>query len=235
MATPNSLALEILNDMEKATDDTEFVVRVEKRVNNALDEIAVTTEWNHFRMRSAFNTVIGQSTYQLPQGGREIIQLRYTDTGDGIDLVTIQEAARRSIKLEDAGRARVWLEDGNLISGSNVLYQFRLAPVPDSILTIEREFYFHPSEVGTSATFPIQDQYLPLVRRFVRACLLRLDQKYDAADREQSAYNTLLDGLVKREKRKVAAETRLKVSDIQRGGRRPQAVFDPSHFDNPFL
>ena len=40
MATPNSEATAILQSMEKATDDTGFVARVEKRINDALDEIA---------------------------------------------------------------------------------------------------------------------------------------------------------------------------------------------------
>lgn len=235
MATPNSLALEILEEMERATDDAEYVARVEKRVNDALDEIAVSTDYNMFRTRSTFNTVASQAQYQLPAGGREIIQLRYTDTGEPLWHWTIQEAARRGFKLEDEGRARTWLEDGNLVSGSNVLYQFRLAPVPEEVLEIEQEYFYHPSEVATSTVIPIQDQFLPLVRHWVRASLLRLYQQYDQAEMEQRQYDKLLDGLIKREKRKVAANTSLKACDIRRDGGRPQAQFDPSHFDNPWL
>lgn len=235
MATPNSLALELLQELEKATDDPAFVSRVEKRVNDGLDEIAVSTDYNMFKTRSTFSTVIAQAQYQLPVGGREIVQLRYIDTGEPIFLWTVQEAARHGAKLENPGRARVWLQDGNLTAGANILYQFRLAPVPDSVLQVEQEYYYHPSEVPTATVIPIQDQYLPLVRRFVRASLLRLDQKYDQADREQAQYDKLLDGLVKREKRKVAANTGLKASDLKRDGGRPQAMFDPSHFDNPWL
>lgn len=235
MATPNSLALELLKEMEFATDDTEFVARVEKRVNDGLDEIAVATEWNMFRARGTFDTVIGLAQYKLPQGGREIIQLRYIDTGEPITLITIQEAARRGIKLEDPGRARAWLEDGNVVEGASTLYQYRLAPVPDSVLTIEREWFYHPSEVATDAVMPIQDQYLPLIRRFVRASLHRLRQQYDAESREIAHYDKLMDGLVKREKRKVAKNTQLKASDLRRDGGRPQAMFDRSHFDNEWL
>lgn len=235
MATPNSIALEILKDLEKATDDAEFVARVETRVNNALDEIAVATDWNHFRARSAFSTVIGQAQYKLPQGGREIIQLRYVDTGEPIDLVTIQEAARRSVKLEEPGRARVWLEDGAVVEGTNILYRFRLAPVPDSVLQVEQEYFYHPSEVASSAQLPVQDQLVTLVKDWVRASLFELDQKYDAADRARRRYELNLERLVRREKRKVAQRTQLKPSDLRSDGRRPQAMFDPSHFDNQWL
>src|SRR5215510_13457808 len=235
MATPNSEATAILQSMEKATDDAGFVARVEKRINNALDEIAVATNYNMFRTRSMFNTVAGTAVYQLPVGGREIEQLRYTDTGEPIWLWGTQEAARYMAKLENSGRARVWIQDGVLVSGANTLYQFRLAPVPDSVVTIERTFFYHPSEIASATVIPIQDQYLPLVRRFVRASLLFLSQQYDQADREQRIYDRLLDQLVKQEKRKVAAITRIRPSDVRRDGGRAQAIFDPSHFDNILL
>lgn len=195
----------------------------------------MATDWNHFRARGTFPTVIGEPRYTLPQGGREIIQLRYVDNGEPIDLVTIQEAARRGVKLEEPGRACVWLEDGAVIDGSNVLYRYRLAPVPDSILTVEREWFYHPSEVASSAQLPVQDQLVVLVKDWVRASLLELDQKYDAADRARRRYELNLDRLVRREKRKVAQHTQLKPSDLRRDGRRPQAMFPGDHFDNQWL
>ena len=221
--------------MEKATDDTNFVARVEKRINDCLDEIAVSTNYNMFRTRSTFSTVIGQAVYQLPVGGREIEQLRYTDTGEPLWMWGTQEAARFMAKLENSGRARVWIEDGNLVSGSNVLYQFRLAPVPNSVLAIERTFFYHPSEVATSTTLPIQDQYLPLVRCYVRAGLYELDGMLDRATQQRAIYAQLLDRLVKQEKRKVAASTQQRYNDLPRAGGRPQAIFDPSHYKNSFV
>jgi len=235
MATPNSEATAILQSMEKATDDAGFVARVEKRINDALDEIAVATNYNMFRTRSTFATVAGTAVYQLPAGGREIEQLRYTDTGEPIWLWGTQEAARYMAKLEDSGRARVWIEDGNLVSGANVLYQFRLAPVPNSILTIERTFFYHPSEVATSTVIPIQDQYLPLIRSYVKGDLYELDGMLDRAREQRGIYARLLDGLVKQEKRKVAATSQQAWNDLPRSMGRAQAIFDPSHFKNPFV
>jgi hypothetical protein len=232
LATPNSIAVEILQDMEKAIDNAGAVTRTETRVNNALDEIAIATNWNTFRTRGTFSTVIAQAQYQLPVGGREIIQLRYLDTGEPIPLVTIQEAARRTIKLEDAGRARAWLEDGNLVSGVNVLYQYRLAPVPDSILTVEREWFYHPSEVASATVLPVQDQHIVLVKDHVKARLLEIDQKYDAADRCQRRFDANLAKLVKQELSKVAKMNVLKQSDLSNIRRRERPIFDPSHFNN---
>ena len=235
MATPNSEAIAILQSMEKATDDAGFVQRVEKRINDALDEIAVATNYNMFRTRSTFSTVAGQAVYQLPAGGREIEQLRYTDTGEPIWLWGTQEAARNMAKLEDSGRARVWVEDGVLVSGANTLYQFRLAPVPNSILTIERTFFYHPSEVASATVIPIQDQYLPLIRSYVKADLYELDGMLDRAREQRGIYAGLLDRLVKQEKRKVAATSQQRWNDLPSGGGRAQAIFDPSHFKNPFV
>ena len=232
MATVNSIAVQLIEELEESTDDTGFVSRVELKVNQALDEIAIATNWNTFRTRSTFNTAIGTDQYQLPTGGREIIQLRYTDTGEPIPHWTIQEAARRGIKLEDAGRARAWLEDGNLVSGSNVLYQFRLSRVPDAVVEIEQEYFYHPSEVASGSVLPVQDQHVVLVLDRVRASMLELDQKYDAADRAQRRYESNLANLVKRESRKVAAFTVLKQTDLLNIRRWPRAIFDPSHFNN---
>jgi len=235
MATPNSLAIEILQNMEKMTDDAGFVARVEKRVNDALDNIAITTNYNMFKTRSPFSTVATVATYQLPVGGRDIDQLVYTDTREPLWLWGTQEAARYMAKLEDAGRARVWIEDGILVSGANVLYQFRLAPVPDSILQIEQTYYFHPSEVAASTVIPVLEQFIPLIRCYVKAELYELDGMLDRAKEQRSIYEKLVDKLEKREKRKVAATSQQRYNDLPRAGGRAQAIFDPSHFRNPFL
>lgn len=235
MATPNSLAIEILQNMEKSTDDAGFVQRVEKRVNDALDNIAITTNYNMFKTRAPFNTVATVATYQLPAGGRDIDQLRYTDTGQPIWMWGTQEAARCLAKLEDPGRAAVWIEDGILVSGANVLYQFRLAPVPDSILQIEQTYYFHPSEVAASTVIPVLEQFIPLIRYYVKAELFELDGMLDRAKEQRDVYGKLVDRLEKREKRKVATASRQRYNDLPRGGGRAQAIFDPSHYRNPFV
>lgn len=235
MATPNSEALAILQSMEKATDDSGFVSRVEARINNALDEIAIATNYNMFKTRANFNTVAGTAVYQLPTGGRDIDQLRYTDNGSPLWLWTPQEAARYGAMLEESGRATVWLEDGILVSGSNVLYQFRLAPKPDSVLEIEQSYYFHPSEVGTATVIPVLEQFLPLIRHYVKAELHELDGMLDRAQEQRKLYNALLDKLDKRERRKVNATTTQRYNDLPRGGGKPQAQFDPSHYRNPWI
>jgi hypothetical protein len=235
MSTPNSLAIEILQNMEKSTDDAGFIQRVEKRVNDALDNIAITTNYNMFKTRSTFSTIATTAVYQLPIGGRDIEQLRYTDTGEPIWLWGTQEAARYMAKLEDSGRARVWVEDGILVSGVNVLYQFRLAPVPNSVLTVERTYYFHPSEVATSTVIPVLEQFIPLIRYYVKAELYELDGMLDRAKEQRNIYQSLVDKLEKREKRKVAAASQQRWNDLPTSDGRAQAIFDPSHYKNPFV
>lgn len=235
MATPNNVAVEILEEMEKATDDAGFVARVEKRVNNALDEIAIATNYNMFRTRSTFTTTISLATYQLPVGGRDIEQLRYTDTGQPLWMFTPQEAARHAARLEDESRPTIWLEDGIVVDGSDVRYQFRLAKVPDSELEIEQYYYFHPSEVTTAQVIPVLEQFIPLIRHHIKADLYELDGMLDRAKEQRGLYNALLDKLEKREKRKVNATTRQGYNDLRRDGGMPQAQFDGAHFRNPWL
>lgn len=234
MATVNSLALEILQDIDKATDDTGLISRTETRVNNALDAIAVATNWNSFHTRTTLATVATQSQYSMPQGAREIIQLRYPDTGEPITFITPQEVARRGIKLEDPGRASLWLEDGVVVSGANVLLRIRLAPVPASILNFEVEYYYHPSETASGSVLPIQDQHVTLVKDHVLSRLYEIDQKYDASDRCWKRYLSNLEPLIKKEMRKVASQTVLKQTDLTNIRRRGRPLFDPSHFNNGF-
>jgi hypothetical protein len=235
MATPNSEAIAILQSMEKSTDDASFVSRVEKRINDALDEIAIATNYNMFRTRAPFNTAASTAVYQLPVGGRDIEQLRYTDNGQPLWLWTPQEAARYATQLEEQSRAAVWLEDGIVVDGANVRYQFRLARVPDSILEIEQYYYFHPSEVTTAQVIPVLEQFIPLIRHFVKAELYELDGMLDRAQEQRKIYNALVEKLEKREKRKLAAATNQRYNDLPRGGGMPQAIFDGAHFRNQLI
>src|SRR5262249_46051647 len=111
MATVNSVALDLIREFEESTDDAGFVTKIELRVNEALDEIAVSTNYNTFKTRSTIATVATQAVYNMPTGAREIIQLRYLDDGTPIPMISMQEVARRRILLETSGRAQRWLED----------------------------------------------------------------------------------------------------------------------------
>lgn len=234
MATINSIALDLISEFEESSDDLGFVAKIEKRINEALDEIAVSTDYNTFKARQTISTVASQAQYNMPQGAREIIQLRYLDTGEPIALTSIQELARRGVKLEDAGRARWWLEDGTVLSGSNVLLRIRLAPVPNAILTFEAEYYYHPSDVASASHLPVQDQFIVLVKDRVRASILENDQKYDAADRAQRRYESNLQRIVLQEERKVAKSSALKQTDLAGVRRRQFPILDPSHYPNPW-
>jgi hypothetical protein len=233
MPTVNALATGLLLEAGEATDDPGLVTLTEGFVISALDEIAIATNWNSFKTRSTFNTEIDEDRYRLPAGGREIIQLRYTDNGQPIRLLTVQEAARRSYKLEDPGRACEWLEDGTFVDtdAGTVLYQFRLAPVPNAVLEIEVEYYYHPSGVVSASTLPVQDQFLTAVKDRTRGYLLERQNKYQAATLRQRSFEKNLATLVKQETRKVAAETMMKNTIIPRN-RIGRPIFDPGHYRN---
>lgn len=234
MATVNSLALDLIQEMEESTDDTGFVAKVEARINEALDEIAVATNWQDFKTRSTFPTVATQAQYNLPAGAREIIQLQYVADGQPLIMGTIQEAARRNILLTDPGKARVWLDDGRVVVGSDVLMRIRLYPVPSEILSIEAEYYYHPSDVASGSVLPVQDQFIVLVKQRTRAKLLINDQKYDAADREQRSYESNLAVMVKRTQSNVSAKVVLRQTDLGNIRRRERPILDPQHYNNGF-
>src|SRR5262249_17755316 len=208
------------------TDDASFVAVIEKRINDAMDEVAAVTGWNVFHTRDTFNTAASTPTYDMPAGLREIIQLRFTDNGEPIPLLSIQEAVRRGIKLEDSGRPQAWLEDGHFQSGANNLYRIRLWPVPASVLTIERHYYFNPADVASASHIPIQDNLIVAVKHHVRAAMSVNDERFDEASYYRRAFEQILERLVKQEQGKVSQKVILREVDLsgvrrRRGPRLP--------------
>jgi hypothetical protein len=232
MSTVNSIALALMLERGDQTDDAGQVAVIEGRINDALDEIAAFTGWNVFHARDTFNTSIGVAQYNMPAGLREIIQLRYTDTGEPIFMSTIQELARLGIKLEDSGRAQAWLEDGHVQSGSDNLYRIRLAPVPESVLTIEREFYYNPSDVASASHLPVQDNLITAIKHHVRAAMSVNDERFEEASYHRRSFEQILDRLLKQEQRKVASFTALRRVDLANTRGRRGPIFDPGHFRN---
>src|SRR5262245_7137330 len=231
MSTVNDVAVELIIELDENSDDSGMVTKVETMVNNALDEIAIATDYNHFKDRANIPTVASQAEYQLPVGAREIIALRYTDTGEDIPLKKIQELAFYGIRLEETGRAACFIEDGIVeVSGTQRL-QIRLAPVPDSILTIEAEYYYHPSDVLSAGNLPIQDQLIVPLKYRVKADMHEMRLRYDASDRCQRKYEQTLSILIKKEQKKAAHLPHLRPSDLASIYRRTYGRF-PAHYEN---
>lgn len=191
-----------------------------------MDEIAAFTGWNVFHARDTFNTSIGVAQYNMPAGLREIIQLRYPIDGEPIPLLTIQEAARRGVKLDEPGKAQAWLEDGHIQVGADNLYRIRLWPVPQSVLTIEREWYFNPADTASASHLPVQDNLIVAIKHHVLARMARYDERFDEADREMEDFKVILDRIIKQEHSKVAQKVTLQEADLagirrRRGPRLP--------------
>lgn len=214
MSTVNSIALDLIKERGDQSDDANFVAVVETRINDAMDEIAAYTGWNVFHARDTFNTQVGVAQYNMPAGLREIIQLRYTADGQPLPLLTIQEAARRGIRLEESGKAQAWLEDGHIQVGADNLYRIRLWPVPSAILTIEREFYYNPADVASMSHLPVQDNLIVAIKHHVRARMALYDERFDEADRYQNAFTQILDRLIKQEHSKASQKVTLQEVDL---------------------
>ncbi len=233
MPTVNQLAIELITELQEDSGDAGLVAVFEKHVNRALGEIALATDFNHFRLTSTFNTEIDQPLYKLPAGGRDIVQLRLTDTGEPIHYWTIQEAARRGVKIEEPGRPQLWIEDGIVTEGANNLYRFKLIPKPNIIVEVERTYLFNPSEVPSGTIFPIQDNLIIPVMDRVKAHWYEFKGHLDRSDRCQRRFEANLSKLIKKENNKIAEMLVLKPTDLANVRRWPSARLDPGHFHNP--
>src|SRR5215510_4140795 len=226
MATVNAIAISLIQEAEESTDDTGFVTKIEKRVNEALQEIGLAANFNPFRARSTFATAAATPSYNLPAKASQIIQLRFTVDGVAIPMRSVQELARLGLRLEDTGRPQCWVEDGVQQSGGNNLVRIRLVPVPVAIENIEEEHYFDPTDTASVSNLEVPDSYLVLVKDRVRIYILENDGRYMAASLVRRSYEKNLERLVEREHGKPAQKIVLKEVDIvnvrrRRGPRLP--------------
>lgn len=220
MATMNSIAIDLMTERGDQTDDAGQVTVVEKRINDAMDEVAAVTGWDIFKTRDTFNTAAGTAQYNMPAGLREIIQLRYTADGEPITMLTTQEAARRGIRLEESGKAQAWLQDGYVQSGSDRLFRIRLWPVPNAILEVEREYYYNPSDVASASHLPVQDNIIVAIKHHVRAAMSVNDERFEEATYHRTKFDQILGRLIKQEHSKVAQKIVLAEVDLANVRRR---------------
>jgi hypothetical protein len=226
VATPNSIALSLITEVGESTDDTDFVSLVEKRVNEAVQEIALATNFNPYKARAPFDTAIGTATYNMPATARELIQLQFVTDGVPIAYATTQDMARRGLKLTDPGRPQFWLEDGVVLSGSNTLLKIRLVPVPVAIESIEEEHYFDPTDTASASHIPIPLSWIVPTLDRVRSFLLENLGKYDASALAIRRYENGLKRIANRENNKTADKAVLQEVDLanlrrRRGPRLP--------------
>jgi hypothetical protein len=226
LSTPNSIALSLIKEVGESTDDADFVLLVEKRVNEAVQEIALAANFNPYKARSPFNTAIGTPTYNMPATARELIQLRFVTDGAPIAYATTQELVARRLKLTDPGRPQFWLEDGVVVVGSDTLLKVRLVPVPAAVESIEEEHYFDPTDTASASNIPIPLSWIVPTLDRVRSFLLENLGKYDASALAIRRYEKSLKRIADRENNKTADKAVLQEVDLanlrrRRGPRLP--------------
>lgn len=226
MATPNSIALSLIAEVGESTDDASFVTLVEKRVNEAVQEIALAANFNPYKARATFATAVATPTYNMPAAARELSQLQFVTDGVPILMSTTQDLARRGLKLTDPGRPQFWLEDGVVLSGSNTLLKIRLVPVPVAIEFIEEEHYLDPTDTASASHIPIPLSFLVPTLDRVRSFLLENQGKYDASALAIRRYENGLKRITVRENHKDARKVVLQETDLanlrrRRGPRLP--------------
>lgn len=226
MATVNSIALSLITEHGESTGDPTFVTLVEKRVNEAVQEIALAANFNPYKARATFSTAIGTPTYNMPAAARELIQLQFVTDGVPITYSTTQELARRGLKLTDPGRPQFWLEDGVILVGSDTLLKIRLVPVPVAIESIEEEHYFDPTDTGSASQIPIPLSFLVPTLDRVRSWFAENEGKYDASALCIRRYEASLKRITRRESNKDAHKVVLQETDLanlrrRRGPRLP--------------
>jgi len=226
VATPNSIALSLIQEVGESTDDADFVLLVEKQINKAVREISLVTNFNPYKARATFATVIGTAVYNMPATAREVNQLQFVTDGVPIIYSTTQEMAYRRLKLTDPGRPQFWLEDGVVVVGADTLLKIRLVPVPVAVESIEEEHYFDPTDTASASHIPIPFSWTVPVEDRGLSFLLENLGKYDASALAIRRYEKSLKRIADRENNKNADKAVLQEVDLanlrrRRGPRLP--------------
>lgn len=232
MLTVNQLAIRLATDYGESTDNTEYISTLETWINDALDEIAVKTDWKFFQATGTFNTVATQRLYNMPIGLRDIRVLRFTEFDTPIDFVTKPQIAQLGIDFEQSGRPQKWYAEDYITVGSNLIYRIGLWPVPDAIYSIENDYLFHPSDIASASNITVPDELYTVIKYKIGAEQGDFDNNFERYDRKIQRFDKMLADITAKYNRSSSQWTRLQPRDISSSMGERFARLDPAHFRN---
>lgn len=231
MPTLNALALELIRAHGDKQDDPDYVLTVEQWIRDALDELALETDWRAFITDTTLNTAAGTSTYTLPINVRDIRFLRDPNNENSIIFLPKDRMVDLGLDLEKLGRPDFWAFESVVTSGGNTQYNIRFQPIPDAVYPLGVAFNLVIGNIGSLDTIPVQNDMLLPLRLCTRSYMALDDEDFDAADVFYNRFLLKTDKLVKRELTKFAEQLRFQQRDIpSRGADRRLARLDPNHF-----
>lgn len=229
--TLNGLAIELIRAHNDNQDDSDYVLTVEQWCRDALDELAIETNWKAFETFTTLNTANGVPEYTLPINVRDIAYIRNPANEKYVVYAEHSRLAELHVDFEKLGEPDFWMFAQQVITPPDVQNKIRFQPIPDQIIPYDVGFNIVPARLLTGDTIPIQNEAILPLKFLVRAYMHFDDTNYDHADRFYQRYVSTVDKLMRRENNKSADIPRLQPRDIpSKSSNRRFARLNPDHF-----
>jgi hypothetical protein len=229
--TVNELAIEMLRAQNEAQDDTDFILTVEQWIRDALDELALYTDWRAFQTSDTITTIISQRVYTLAINVRDIRFIRDPVSDIKVSYETKARLVDLGLDLEKPGRPDFYYPESVSVSAPNVKYTIGFQPIPNAVYNFDVGYNIVPQRLLSMDTIPIQNEMILPLKNLTRSMMAFDDTDYDLADRLYARFVDQTDKLMRRENSKADDNPRLQQRDIPSRGRdRRLAHLDPNHF-----
>ena len=229
--TLQELAIIVLREQSEAQDDPTHIAVIVEQIIDSLEEIATEADWRWLNQIGSFTTNIGQSTYNLPEGIREVKFMRIPATDRELDYLAPERMSRYGLDFEQSGTPTHWFYVQPAVDAPNqtLVFGFKLYPVPNAAYTIEYYMLKNFRSYTASSQIPVQEEFLLLLKDRLRSYILTDDKDYDGADRAYQRFQTRLEKLRRREGTKNSNYLKLRTRDIASSAPR-YARLDPNRF-----
>ena len=229
--TVNGLAIELIRAHNDNSDDSDFILTVEQWIRDALDEMALETNWRAFKTYTTLTTVNGTPEYTLPINVRDIAYIRDPANEKYVVYADHARLAELHVDFEKPGTPDFWMFAQPVVTPPDVQYKIRFQPIPNLVINYDIGYHIVPARLLTSDTIPVQNEAILPLKFLVRAYMHFDDNNFDHADRFFQRYVSAVDKLMRRENNKSADIPRLQPRDIpSRSSNRRFARLNPDHF-----
>jgi hypothetical protein len=208
-----------------------MVLTIEQWTRDALDELAIETNWRAFVTNTTLVTAAGTRVYVLPINVRDVEYIHEPVSRTWINYDTKQNLVNKGLDMQQSGRPEFFYYEDTTITPPDVKYEIGLQPVPNAIFNLDVRFNIVPARLVSADTIPIQNEHIFPLKFLVKSFIAFDDNNIDQANHFYGRFTSIVDKLMRRENNKVADMPRFKQRDIpSRTGDRRLARLDPQHF-----
>jgi hypothetical protein len=212
--TVNQMAQILVREQAEKSGDPNFIAMVENWIASALKVIAMKSNWKFFQKNFSFATAASNPFYNLPEEARKIKFLQISNTDTTLIYRDKGKSATLRQDFEQLGTPKFWSYVNSVnVSGDN-FRRIELTPIPNSIMDINGEYYYHPIDIVSSSEIPLDQSFDEAIMCFVRSKMMKVDKNYIGANLEMKDFDTNLASAIVAERQQSAENVVNEPTDI---------------------